>query len=358
MDAVPRSAALLVLAAVTVAGCSDAPRDGQGATAASSGSPSSGWTDHVDTLGTVTLEEPDGVVIVNPDVRLDPRGGFIVSDATEQQVRLYSRQGSLRSFFGGEGGGPSEFRMPSGGVRDPQGRLAVGDLKLHRISFFSPSGDSALFQRGAPARMARDLLPLEDGTFLVVGREAADESPRWLHRWDPARDTVLRRFFPSPLTGRIRLLGASLGDVALDRRGDTLAAAFSLADSVFLFTEGLDGFEVVERLEVPFESFGITFPSERARTDPGAREEWLRETPLVVDVFWLPDGSFLVQTSQMGQDDATFGLLWMTRDGREIFEDDDTPEIVAVAGDTAYMEHPDHLAPNEWLVVRMRRGGP
>lgn len=348
-------AAFLGLAALGA--CSDGAPEQQAAGEKESGPGPADWTAYVDTLGTLTLEEPDGVVTANPVVRIDPRGGFIVTDPNEQQVRLYAPDGSLRSYFGGEGGGPSEFRLPLGAARDPAGRLVVADVQLARISFFSADGDSALFQRGAPARTARDLVPLEDGTFLVVGREQGEESARWLHRWDPARDTVTERFFPSPVTGRIRLLGASLGSVSMDRRGDTLAAAFSMADSIFLLTEGPDGFEVVDRLEVPFASFEITFPDDQARTDPDARDEWLGETTLIDDLFWLPDGSFLVHSGRRGEDERIQGLLWMTRDGREIFEDTDAPELLTVTGDTAYFEHPDHLAPNEWLVVRMRRGG-
>lgn len=309
------------------------------------------WTEYVDTLGTMSLEEPAGVVTVNPVVRNDPHGGFIVTDPDEQQVRLYSREGSLEASYGQEGSGPGEFRTPLVARRSTDGRIVVADVQLSRITVLDSSADATITQYRSPVPVPRDLVPLQQSrSYLLVARQTTDSSPTWIHRWQPDRDTVTESFFQSPLHGRLQQLGASLGGIRIDRRGDTLAIAFALTDTVYLYTKGQgDQFHVTDRIPIPFESFNITFPDPEARTNPVARNEWLEETLVIDDLFWLSDGRFIVHTGRRRQAERQQGLLIMTRQGQKLLDDPDTPELLTIVGDTAYFEHPDHLAPNRWL---------
>src|SRR3954471_25026938 len=64
---------------------------------------------HVAWGRSVTLEESDDVVNVLIRANLDPRGGFLVADEQEDQVRRYGPDGRLLFTFGRRGAGPREF---------------------------------------------------------------------------------------------------------------------------------------------------------------------------------------------------------------------------------------------------------
>lgn len=346
----PKVVLYLWIFTVIGSGCrGEAPEDAVDDTEAQSEF-SDDWTEYVDTLGTISLEEPAGVVTVNPVVRNDLHGGFIVTDPDEQQVRLYSREGSLKASYGQEGSGPGEFRTPLVARRSTDGRIVVADVQLSRITVLDSSADATVTQYRSPVPVPRDLVPLpQSRSYLLVARQATDSSPSWIHRWQPDPDTVTESFFQSPLRGRVQRLGASLGGIRIDRRGDTLAIAFTLSDTVYLYTKGQEAqFHVTDRIPIPFESFNITFPDPEARTNPVARNEWLEETLVIDDLFWLSDGRFVVHTGRRREAERQQGLLIMTRQGQKLLDDPDTPELLTIVGDTAYFEHPDHLAPNRW----------
>jgi hypothetical protein len=63
-------------------------------------------------LRTFDVEENDDVVNVTPTVRIDGRGGLLVADAPESQIRRYSPEGKLL-WFAGRRGQARVSSMPS-----------------------------------------------------------------------------------------------------------------------------------------------------------------------------------------------------------------------------------------------------
>src|SRR5688500_16227613 len=72
---------------------------------------------HVAWGRTLTLEENDHVVNVLIRATPDPRGGYLVSDEQENQLRRYDTQGRLLLSVGRRGSGPREFTGLNRAVR-------------------------------------------------------------------------------------------------------------------------------------------------------------------------------------------------------------------------------------------------
>ncbi len=73
------------------------------------------------------------------DVAVDEQGGIYVADAGRRQVMAYDSAGRFRRIIGRSGEGPGEFRAPTG-VEWRDGRLAVLDYVVSRVSFFTADG--------------------------------------------------------------------------------------------------------------------------------------------------------------------------------------------------------------------------
>ena len=74
-------------------------------------------------------------------------------DSYETQVRCTDRAGSPVGIFGREGEGPDEFGDLSAIERGPDGTVGIIDLKLNRLSVYTPSG-ALVSQAGMPPRFA------------------------------------------------------------------------------------------------------------------------------------------------------------------------------------------------------------
>lgn len=74
-------------------------------------------------------------------------------DSYETQVRCTDRAGKPMGIFGREGEGPEEFGDLSAIERGPDGTVGIIDLKLNRLSFYTPSG-ALVSQVGMPPRFA------------------------------------------------------------------------------------------------------------------------------------------------------------------------------------------------------------
>ena len=104
---------LLLVGLTGLAACDDAAeaRD-QGTPPASAATDEAGGLDRYVRRGRdIHLEENDRVLNVQVHMSLDPRGGFLVADAAENQIRRYDRNGKLLAHFARKGEGPGEFSV-------------------------------------------------------------------------------------------------------------------------------------------------------------------------------------------------------------------------------------------------------
>lgn len=118
-DAVRRCAVVLGLVLVAAGGGPAAPA----ALAAQGFGPGSPVT----RIREIRLQESPAVINVTPVVRPDPRGGYLVADVDEGQIRRYDEDGHLLWHVGRKGRGPEEFQAPQIALRLPGGEVFVAD---------------------------------------------------------------------------------------------------------------------------------------------------------------------------------------------------------------------------------------
>ncbi len=304
----------------------------------------------------VEMEENDRVINVTPHVAVDPRGGFLVADAREAQVRLYGADGDLRRVIGRKGNGPGEFRHLSAVRRLPDGRIAATEMS-GKVSVFDADGKALLRARQAPVAPLYDADVLDARHLVLAGRRAGTGGTSLVHVYDVETGAVTGTFFPIPrhpaeLAGGYALAGTADAVV----RGDTVAAVFALSDSVYLF-DARSGTEL-GRIAIPFRHFRrLTRPMPASGATIEAFRAWGETFSAIGHLHWLRDGSFLVQYYDVRGVEPQWRLLHMDRAGRRLFEGVDTPKLLAAGGasDELVFVHPAADAPNVWVSARLRR---
>lgn len=298
----------------------------------------------------IELEENLEVINVAPYVTVDGEG-FLVADEREAQIRSYDRLGRLRANFGSKGSGPAEFRFPTSALRISTGEILVFDAH-NKAVLFDSIGAAVLRTYRTPFGPVYKSRILNDSTALVAGRLKGNLGGPFIHIWNFRTDTVVRSFFSIvPPDQNYRVATTAAGFAAVSARGDTIAAVFALSDTVYLF--GLDGGER-GKIPIPFTGYrAVTKSAPHRNSSKQEREGWYGSFSLITDVFWEPDGSFLVQYQDRIRAEQRWNLLKMDRQGKAIFEFADTPELVAVDGtkQTLYFVKPGSATPNIWSVA-------
>ena len=310
--------------------------------------------------GEIELEENEKVLNVLPYAAVDPHGGFLVWDEQEAQIRQYSPEGRLRGYFGRKGDGPKEFQFPRAAIRRASGTILAFDTYA-RGAEFDQAGSAALRTFRTPVGPLHSALLLDDSLVLLGGQVAGssgDNAPSRLHVWSLAGNSVRRSFFAPSLSSKVQLLAANTaGFVSADRRGDVIAATFSLRDTIYFFD--LQG---NPRGQVPMNSqFYRRLSSESPLPSGkggvvGARE-WLGSFSLVSNVFWVSDDTLIVQYQDRVGTEPKWRLLGLRRDGSRLFEVVDSPYLIAVdkANGWLYFVKPGSPTPNFWSRARLRR---
>jgi hypothetical protein len=305
----------------------------------------------------IALEENDAVVNVLIRATPDPRGGFLVADEQEDQVRRYDAGGRLLFTFGRRGAGPREFTGLNRAFRLASGDLLAVDALSH-AAVFDSAGKELRRTFRVPVGQVKHAFLVNDSLLLLGGRiedERQGDPDARLHLWNLRANRLVRSFFPvHGTTEAHRFAANTAGLLGTALRGDTLAAVFALSDSVYLFD--LAG----RRLgAVPMRAAGLR------RFDPGMRpphmdlvsaREWFGRFSLVSDVWWLRDGTFLVQYQDRVGVEPRWRLARLARDGHPLFESKDTPYLVAVdpETETLWFVRPGSPTPNAWAAARLR----
>ncbi len=303
----------------------------------------------------IRLEENSAVINVAPRMTVASDGSFVIADSREVRVRIYNPDGTIVTQFGSRGEGPGEMQMPTSAWRKSvAGALMVLDFS-GLIMEFNATGEQSLMKVQSPIVPLYGGHPMSDQLLLLAGMLRGSKEPRpLLHVWNHNSDTIVHSFFPTPGDSLIRLASRNFGAAAVAIRRDTIAAIASFTDTLFLFTP--DGSEV-DRIPLPFTAFK-RIETYDPRLSPEQLQGWLSQVNLITDVFWLDDGSFLVQYERpLGPDgaDSEWGLLRTARTGDRIFEATNTPRLLAVSGDLLYFVELGSLTPNQLLSARFQR---
>ena len=303
--------------------------------------------------GDIRLEESRDVVNVIIRVELDPRGGFLATDEQEDQVRRYDPGGRLLAHFGQKGNGPGEFTFLYRAFRLPSGEILALDT-YNRAAVFDSAGRAVVRTFRTPMDQLRTARMIGDSMLLLGGVVPATRgvSPATrLHLWNLRTGAFSRHFFAPPVRGRAHALAAATaGFVAADVHGDTVAAAFALTDSLYFFS--LDG-RKLGAVAIPFRHFR-RLSEDRPIPGPNAEvvdaREWIGSFSMISDLFWMRDGTFLVQYEDRVGSEPRWRLLRMRRDGTVLFEAVGTPYLLQVdpATGVLYFQKPGSPVPNVW----------
>ncbi|HEU0014137.1 MAG TPA: hypothetical protein VFQ45_10660 [Longimicrobium sp.] len=325
---------------------------------AEAGGADAGFDDVFNRGATLRLAETPEVINVGIEVAPDPRGGFLVADALEGQVRSYAADGALRWHAGRKGAGPGEFRSVVRAVRLRSGQVLATDWN-DRFTLYDSAGSAPPATVQTPFKHVEDLEVVDDSTVLVSALlELKTHGPR-LHLWNLRRNRVAHSFF-APSRGTPNETAAHMaGWVKAALRGDTIAAVFSLADTVHFFT--LDGLRLGAE-PIPFRHFrpvAPKMPSGAAVASPVERARWLASFDLVNNVSWLPDGRLVFTYQSMVAEQGLtrrWHLLGMRRGGPALFELRDVPRLMAVddVRGALYFMTPGSETPNQWTVATLR----
>lgn len=339
------SVVLLILMAACESGAAAGNSAGEAGTAMLPGR-------HFEPVRTISLEESDEVINVAPYVAPRPDGdGFVVVDQREARARLYAPDGRLVRQFGRKGRGPGEFQRPIAGYQLAGGELVVADMANGLLHFRDP--DSLRSASQPAVRPLYGVRPLSDSLVLVAGRGVGehDRAPL-LQVWDLARGEPVHSFFRTPGDSIQRIAARNFGWVGTDVRGDTIAAVFALADTLYLFDRAGRPLNAIPLRLRGFRP--ITELPGAAADDPVRLGEWLEQFVFLNSVFALPDGSFLVQSERPRGSESTWNLAHVSPEGRTTFDLQNTPRLLAVHGDDLYFVDPSAEAPNRWIVARLR----
>lgn len=301
------------------------------------------------------IETPQALA-VTPMVSVDPKGGFLVADLREAQIRRYGAGGELLWYTGRKGRGPGEFTAPAAAVRLPRGDVVAVD-RQGRLTTYDSAGKSVLGTDETELNHVEELVLVGDSVLLLGGVLKGDHDGPRLHLWD-LRTRSLRASFFSPLPDAAnRTVAFVAGWTKASVRHDSVAAVFATSDTVFIYTPGL---RLHQKIALPSAHFRRGPRAEpAATTDPAVQARWMSQYDFVEAVYWLADGTFLVAYQSVDPRRALERrrhLVHMDRQGKLLFEARDGPRLLEV--DTRerrlFFVDPDAEVPNRWQVARLR----
>ena len=350
----PRSANRKVaLAACLLLVASAACGEGAGARQASAAAvlpPAAVIDEVVRWRGGVKLEENRQVINVFPQVSFAPGGAFLVADGREAQIRVYGGAGELRSWFGSRGEGPGEFFRPAAALPHDSGMVLTVDF-VGKYAVFDTASRRAIETGRLPVTTVYTAKPLGGGRLLLVGRVPGGGG-QYLHLWDLRHKRLLHSFFVPPVRRGYENEAIIAGTMDASVRGDSIAALYALCDSIFLFTD-----QGVRIGALPLKARGLRPMTHNVR--PGGREaimEWMESFSTPSRIFWLSDGSFLVQYYDLVGNEQRFTLMHLGRNGEPLYEISGTPRLFTAspAGETLVFQDPRFETPNQWLLASLR----
>ena len=300
----------------------------------------------------IQLEESPQVMAINPHISIDPRGGFIVAENREAQVRIYSNNGTLTRHFGRQGSKPGEFNQVISAVRLGSGEILAVEVG-GRLSLFDSIGKGLIDTQSTPLFPVYDIAVVNDSVIAISGRVQGRVGSSLVHLWDLRHKRLVRSFFKPPLPSpefEPSYAFAGSADVAV--RGNTVAAVFALSDSVYLFD--LQG---VRRraIEIPSSSFRKMTELMPQGGDPEAINRWLESFSSSAEVF-LGESVIFLQHYDYVKGQPRWRLLGIGSGDEPLFEVEDNPKLLAVSehNDMLLFISPDAEQPNVLYAAHLR----
>ena len=179
----------------------------------------------------VVIRESDTLYLANPRfLALTDSGDFYVSDGFFEHVVRFNRGGDPVVVIGQKGSGPGEFRSVGLILPLDDGRIAIGDNSLRRLTFFNQASG----------------IPLSSMSYNgIIYHGQADAGGIWLGALNMERRTGIARYgggdsisqYLVPVPREYALGGPLAGiysGVALVAWKDTLLVAFAGSNKIYL----------------------------------------------------------------------------------------------------------------------------
>jgi catechol 2,3-dioxygenase-like lactoylglutathione lyase family enzyme len=300
----------------------------------------------------IRLEESPAVINVAPVVRPDPRGGYLVADVREAQIRRYDEDGRLLWHVGRKGHGPEEFQAPQIALRLPDGNIFVADSDT-KIAIFDSTGTHLLKSFLVPLQRMDDGAVLNDSLVLCSGMGGDGPPHAFLHVVNLNRETVTASFFRPFAHYLYPDLAVVFASVVLAFNGTEIAAAALPIDTVYFFDpQGRS----LRRVHVPAKHFRTPKPIRPGDfRNPQKRAEWLGSFETLTGLYWVGRDTLLARLRTIVDTTFRWHLVAMTASGDGIFEWADSPELLGVDGDSGRLifQSPRSITPNVWAIARL-----
>jgi len=304
--------------------------------------------------GDITLADPKAVLTVQPHVSVDPRGGFLVADSREAQIRRYGPDGTLLSRFGRKGSGPDEFRRPNGAHRLPSGRIVVFDTNGKLVLLDSSGTRSTETQQTGLVPLYQGT-PLNDEYAVLSGRVDGQAVTNLVHVWNLRTRQLTSSFFPSPSHPEaLSAAYAYAGFASIAVRKDTVAVLFALSDTLRLYTPTGS---LIRSVKIPFSEFRKLRKPIPMSGPPAAMQQWRASFSVASSVFWAENGTILVQWYDVVAGENEWHLVGFDSQGRITVPPTDTPKLLAVSPNNPalFFEHRHSEEPNAWSIALLHR---
>lgn len=298
------------------------------------------------TVDSLVLEESENVVTVQPHVSIDPRGGFLVADSRESQVRVYSRTGALERVLSDGSERTVYLERPYGASRMANGDIVVADFASGSITVIPTHPEEPARIIETPIFPLVDVKVLNERQVLLLGEDSV-YARALLHVWDLPSGEIVKSFYPPPKHLDQDVV-ATLGRVSTASRGNKVAAVYSLSDTLVFFDR--DGNEL-SRVHIPIDPFiAPTGPLPEVNTFR-AQQAWVSQFTFISGVFWIGEDQLLVQWELANGFQADYGLVQMDTTGRRIWGMAPAPRLFGVRDDEFFFQDPSSDALNRWIVA-------
>jgi hypothetical protein len=294
------------------------------------------------------LSETPEALVVDPDLRRMPGGGWLYWDRDETQIRIYDANGTLRTAFGRKGEGPGEFRTLMGADVLPDGRVVALDAR-GKLSLWNPRGTLELeFQSGVDSPVG---VASASATTVIVSARGAPNT-QLLHVVDLGTRARTSSFFSPTTPANAFTPYATVVHPPIVVVGGRVYRAVPPSDSIW--SVGIASPHASSSFRVASTRLARNTPPLSIATGPAAARAWINASSYVGTFGRTSDGGWIVQVWGFIEGKPSLSLVRLGGDGRRVWEVENTPKLLAVDGDRLYLWDPEGLEPNRIKVGRLK----
>lgn len=287
---------------------------------------------------------------------IDESSNIIDTNLKGHNVTIYNSSGKLINRFGSRGQGPGDFEYPTSSIRVEDGRILVSEFS-GKMSLFSSDGDSLIEIFDTKVLPLTSIIEIGKNKILLAGNSVEKrDSSYLLHIYDISNQKVDKSFLKLPFDHRdyAQVFRMSAQLVVATNFGNKIAAAVTPFKKIYFFSTNGD-------LEKSFQLGLNKFTEPEKTTNSFTSDQIFEYTStfsMIERLFFLPkEELFLISYSRVTEVDVKnpsdrimeYSLACFDKEGRILFELNDTPELLTVDLKNSYLffrghaQDPSHL---------------